>query len=347
MIRFEFRALIAAALASIATLTSSAAPHDDQLKIGSAPPPITVDWVQGNVSDVTTAGKTYVVEFWATWCGPCMRSIPHLNELHSKYKSKGLVIMGISDEDMGTVKPFVTKKSSAMSYPVGVDRDRGMKQAWMEAAKQNGIPCAFIVRDSKIVWIGNPLDPNFDNVLLGTMSGRYNPALTKKAEPILRAAKDAVRIKNFQDAYKHYDSVLAIDPVVFGNVAVMKYKTMVVDAKDPVAARKWMYQFMTLQRRDGTTMREIAETVLNDNQITERDLELARDAALYLNNFNSSPAASALLAEVYYRRGQLEKASEFQLQAWMSADADEKADFKRALDLYKKAIASKAAAASK
>ena len=83
------------------------------------------------------------------------------------------------------------------------------------------------------------------------------------------------------------------------------------------------------------------------DKIAERDLELARDAALYLNNFNSSPAASALLAEVYYRRGQLEKASEFQLQAWMSADADEKADFKRALDLYKNAIASKAAAASK
>ena len=336
---FDLRMFAAPAIVAVAALAAPAAAQEETLKVGSAAPAITVEWLQGNVTDISDSSKTYVVEFWATWCGPCMRSIPHLNEMHQKMKSKGLVIMGISDEPAGTVRPFLNKKGASMSYPVGVDKDNETKKAWMEAAKQNGIPCAFVVKDSKIAWIGNPLDPNFDKVVIGTMTGRYNPVLTKKAEPILKAAKDAVRIKNFQDAYKHYDSLLEIDPKFFGDVAVLKYKTMLVDAKDPEGAAKWGSKITVQSMTDATTLRELTETILNDSAIENRDYKLALTSARVLDANHPSAAAKALVAEVYARRGDFAKASEEQYEAWMKADPAEKADFKRLLDSYKKSSA--------
>lgn len=338
---FDLRLLAVPAIVACASWTAPALAQEEALKVGSAAPAITVDWVQGNVGDTSDSSKTYVVEFWATWCGPCMRSIPHLNELHTKYKSKGLVIMGISDEPMGTVKPFVSKKGGAMSYPVAVDKDNQMKRNWMEAAKQNGIPCAFVVKDSKIAWIGNPLDPNFDKVVLGTMSGRYNPALSKKAEPILKAAKDAVRVKNFQDAYKHYDSLIEIDPKFFGDVMVLKYKTMLIDAKDPEGAKKWGNKLITWSGglKDNATLQELTETILNDSAIENRDYALARHSAQQLDTQANTASSKALVAEVYSRQGNLAKAAEVQYEAWMKADPSEKADYKRILDGYKKSAA--------
>lgn len=54
-------------------------------------------------------GKPMIVNFWATWCGPCRFEIPMLNELHKKYSSRGLVIVGISTDEEGAsiVKPFM------------------------------------------------------------------------------------------------------------------------------------------------------------------------------------------------------------------------------------------------
>jgi thiol-disulfide isomerase/thioredoxin len=338
---FDLRMFAAPAIVAVAALSAPAAAQEETLKVGSTAPAIVVQWLQGDVSDLSDSSKTYVVEFWATWCGPCMRSIPHLNEMHQKLKSKGLVIMGISDEAEGVVRPFLSKKGAAMSYPVGVDKDNQTKRNWMEAAKQNGIPCAFIVKDSKVAWIGNPLDPNFDKVVLGTMTGRYNPALTKKAEPILRAAKDAVRLKNFQDAYKHYDSLLEIDPKFFGDVAVLKYRTMLVDAKDPQGAAKWGGSMLAKagELKDGVTLQELTETILNDSAIENRDYALALECATALDKNVRGASSKALVAEIYARQGDFAKASEAQYDAWMKADPAEKADFKRVLDGYKKSMA--------
>ena len=131
-----------AALPAVLVAAPLHAQDETALKVGSPAPALDLEWVQGKVENLSDASKTYVVEFWATWCGPCMRSIPHLNELSLKYKTKGLVIMGISDETMGKVKPFVTKKGSAMSYPVAIDTsEKATTKNWREAAKQDGIPC--------------------------------------------------------------------------------------------------------------------------------------------------------------------------------------------------------------
>jgi thiol-disulfide isomerase/thioredoxin len=135
-----------------------------------AQPLMGLEWVKNGPVEIKP-GTVYVVEFWATWCPPCKRSIPHLTELQHKYKGKNLVIVGISTEKMGVVKPFVEQKGDEMDYAVAVDTTGTVSKEYMDAFGRDTIPTAFIVgADGKIAWVGHPLD-NMDAVLEKTLAG--------------------------------------------------------------------------------------------------------------------------------------------------------------------------------
>lgn len=141
-------------------------------KIGDKAAPLTVkNWVKGSAIDVLDGKNTYVVEFWATWCGPCRTSIPHLTELQQKYKDKKIVFVGISDEDQEAVAPFVKQMGAQMNYTVACDNDRHTNEGYMKAYGQSGIPTAFIIgKDGKILWLGHPmgeLEATLDEIVAG------------------------------------------------------------------------------------------------------------------------------------------------------------------------------------
>ena len=75
-------------------------------------------------------GKVVLIDFWATWCGPCLASVPHLNELYEQYKDEGLVIMGICTAN-GQEKYAATVEQVGMQYPVARDPE-------LKTAKENG-----------------------------------------------------------------------------------------------------------------------------------------------------------------------------------------------------------------
>ena len=79
-----------------------------------------VDWVQGEGPTAFEPGKVYVFECWATWCGPCVALIPHVNELHKKYYDKGLRVHGMNcwEEGREITVDYVKAKGEGMSYPV-------------------------------------------------------------------------------------------------------------------------------------------------------------------------------------------------------------------------------------
>lgn len=62
-------------------------------------------------------GKPLLLEFWATWCPPCRQSIPHLNEIFTKYKDRGLMVVGVTDEDDATIRRCTRYLASRPSTP--------------------------------------------------------------------------------------------------------------------------------------------------------------------------------------------------------------------------------------
>ncbi|MFO0958855.1 MAG: TlpA disulfide reductase family protein [Isosphaeraceae bacterium] len=92
-------------------------------------------------------GKTYVVEFWATWCGPCLATIPHLTDLQKKYKDITFIGVSIWEDEPKEVAPFVKEMgdkmdatSPSMPIPDGA-KTRGRRwPTWMDAAGEEGIP---------------------------------------------------------------------------------------------------------------------------------------------------------------------------------------------------------------
>ena len=96
-----------------------------------------------------TTGKFILIDFWATWCGPCKKAIPELNNYQKEFKDN-LVVIGISDESKSTVKKM---KSPSMNYYSAIDTEERMKKRY----KVEGIPhCVLIDPNGIVRWEGFP-----------------------------------------------------------------------------------------------------------------------------------------------------------------------------------------------
>jgi len=150
--------------------------HDtESLTIGTRAPALNIEhWVNDGqakfqpVKDFET-GKVYIVEFWATWCGPCIAAMPHIAELQDKYATKGVQVVSVSDEDLETVESFLMQKvpgkddqtyaQLTKNYCLTTDPDQSVYADYMEASGEAGIPTAFIIgKQGMIEWIGHPME---------------------------------------------------------------------------------------------------------------------------------------------------------------------------------------------
>ncbi|HEV2896366.1 MAG TPA: TlpA disulfide reductase family protein [Pseudaminobacter sp.] len=163
----------------------------------SPAPSIQVEtWLRGKPLTSFEPGKVYIVEFWATSCGPCVDGMPHLIQLQEKYRKSGVEIVGVAayeraptaDEARSNLDAWLTEKFSNLNYRMAFDSTGEMKKLWMELSLSFGIPRSFVVdRDGHIAFIGCPT--KLDEVLPKVLNGSWRASDQAKAADRERIAE--------------------------------------------------------------------------------------------------------------------------------------------------------------
>lgn len=163
--------------------------------------------IQGKIAENWEPGKLYLLECWATWCGPCIAAIPHVNELHVKYRDKGLRVIGMNVWEDGEekVSAFVKKKGKGMSYPVlYVGKSGAFETEWLKAAGVTGIPTALLVRDGKFLLKTHPSQLT-DEVIQNALEG--DEGIKKLSEAV--SAMDQKRSAMMANSRAFYQAMTA------------------------------------------------------------------------------------------------------------------------------------------
>jgi peroxiredoxin len=115
-----------------------------ELREGHRTPPLRLPRLDGGVTSLADhRDKLVVVNFWATWCQPCTAEMPTLEALWQEYRSRGLVVLGVS-VDRGAPRPVLDPYVSrlGLTFPILLDADLKTAQAW----RVTGLPATFVVR---------------------------------------------------------------------------------------------------------------------------------------------------------------------------------------------------------
>lgn len=321
------------------------------LKVGDkAPPLVTEKWVKGAPLASFEAGKVYVVEFWAAWCGPCIKGMPHLSAIQREYGPRGVTVIGCTSADpnnsLEQVETVVKEKGDAMAYSVAWDKESETNTAYMKAANQRGIPTSFVVdQTGTLAWIGHPMFLEFvlDPLLGGKWDAKTGSDSVQTRINDASTLMGGVRMKtrvNPADALSDWTELESKYPSLAKQIPEAKLDMLYANGKVADGDKLASAMFdEALKFRSAGDLLTIARAITSpDRKLDKPNLDLALRAAEKATEFGDARSAlyPETLARVHFLRGDAAKAVEFQTKAIALVPQARRARLEPALAEYKK-----------
>ncbi|MEM1422741.1 MAG: redoxin domain-containing protein [Planctomycetota bacterium] len=351
-----------AVLSASVALPAFAAGADELTITDPAPPLYISEWLKGEPVESFEDGRVYVVEFWATWCGPCIAGMPHISELQEQYKDDVTVIgVNIWDGDASHVPAWMEDRGEGqpsgdelMQYTVAIQEGTKMAEEWMTASGSRGIPTAFIVdRDATVAWIGHPM--SMDDALAGVVAGTWDAEAAhaerekqrevqrqaeREQEAFMARAGDAlerVRATEGRDKIDAIEDVMGMDPPERFAVSyfMMGFESYMVEMDDTEGARGFLDEHKHLVWDNQNMLNSLSWQILtNPAYEGNRDADMALEIGLRAHELAEGKDGSIIdtVARAYFL-----KAIELQRDAVEFSDGSMRASLEDQLEIYEEA----------
>lgn len=264
---------------------------------GDQAPALTVtDWVQGQSFDGFKKGQVYVLDFWATWCHPCIQAMPHLTKVQAEHpESVTVVAVDIWEnkdwskaERIEKVTDKVKSLGDKMKVRVAIDGDGSMTKNWFEAAGRNGIPSTFIVDQAgRVAWIGHPMEME---------------------EPLAKILAGEWDVNAFKTKYEQEMKKGKAMQELFQLLSKGDYKPFYEKANAYLD---------TYLKDDEMMLNQLAWIVATDERVEQRDLDFALKASKRACEITQwkDPSLVDTYAHVLFARGDLDGAVKYEKKA--------------------------------
>lgn len=340
----------------------------ETLMMGSKAPKLEVKkFLKGDEVKNFEKGKIYVVELWATWCGPCLQSIPHLTELQKKFEDVSIIGVAVLQEDQSEIPDFVEKMGDKMDYRVAMDlvpedgdaQEGKIVKNWMEPAEVGGIPTAFVINgDGLIAWIGHPAA--LEEPLAQIVAGKWDIAAEVKKAVEAKALQVKMNkifahlqelFQKFTDDDEPAELLKALDSATEQlpeqSVQFNLMRLRVLSVGRPEDALKLAKELLESELGENAqALDSIAWMIVDpdrDKKADPRLLKLALKAAIKADNLtnNDNASISDTLAKAYFDNGDLAKAVQTQERTMELVEGKRMAadpNLRKRLRQYRKAL---------
>jgi thiol-disulfide isomerase/thioredoxin len=354
---------VAAACAVACAAETALAQSAPSLEVGDKAPKLEdVNWLKGEPVNSFQDGHIYVLDFWATWCGPCVASIPHINKLQKEHKDDNVHVIAVAiwpSDSMTPTDEFVEMQGDAMSYRVAEDIDGKTAKAYMEATGSRGIPTVMVVdKKGQLAWMGHPMsgldqavellvkDEFTQEKMAQVMEEmrREREAKQARLEPLFQRMQAAFAEEDWPELESSMTEIIAIEESMATRYAPFIYLAKVKQGKTEQARKFAIDSMSTTMAKDANALNGMAWMIVDpdpNNPLSddERDADLAVLIASEAVELTKRKNADILdtLARAHFVAGDVQKAIDIQTEAVEMARDDSKETYQVRLIEYREA----------